>query len=396
MAITAEQRKQKLRERQQYATKHREERVGSIDLIDMTKIPGTNIFKMKKGRGNMIDILPWVVTQGWYAGMKTYQGSPTGLEVGYTDYKMEIPAHRSVGMDERWVVCRRLAFGQACPICQDRQVEFDKDEADQSKELIKALRPSWRDVYCVWDHNDPEGGIKIWEVSYHLFEKFLLNEIAEQSDAEDWITVSDCDDGRIIQFRGREKQLGQSTFIEAEGIELVERDGGYVEGEILEMTYPLDSLLVLPSYEEVSALYLGLDSPEEGGGGGEHPAPSTKPSPSPKKGPGPRRGTPVSKPQEDGPEWGGDEPPDTGEWECPVGGEFGVDCQAYEECAECEIFEDCAAMQEELDQQAAASKRSTAPTPKGKKGPTPKKKGPAPKGKGSGPKKKGPTPRKRG
>jgi hypothetical protein len=348
MTFSTKERREALKKRMQTSARDRDKKgLGRKSVIRVDTDRKINWYKPKSGRDkNLIDLIPFEVSQDWYKKLRSFSGRPTGVEIGQYDYKLEVPVHRNVGADNATFLCLREAFGQACPVCEERLAELDKKE-DADEDKIKSLQSSWRCFYNVFDYNDEEKDFQLWEHSYHLFEKLMLEEA--EVDEEGIILFSDLEDGRSIEFKGKEKKLGKSTFVEAQAIEFEKRDP-YNEDDIKDV-FPLDTMLVIPTYTDVENAFLGLEEPD--GDGKE----TTKEE---SKGAGRTRRRRDGDEKEDDK----DKDKDTGtrrrrgrteekkveEEECPKGGEFGKDCNELDECADCadEIFELCAKMQDKL------------------------------------------------
>lgn len=329
--ITKEERKRKLRQRTQRGVNERELKSGGRgSVLDLSKAKGKVIqYKMEaeKGKKRIIDIIPFIISQSWYKDLRAKSGNPTEVEPGYLDYKLEVPVHRNVGTDNKTFVCRQLAFGKKCPLCEELYAEWDKEESKQSEKKIDALKSSWRNFYNVYDYDGQSREIELWEdQSYELFEKYLLE--AMDSNDEGLITFSDLDDGRTIEYKTREKKLGRNIFHETHSISFLKRDK--YEEDILEKTHPLDAMLIIPSYEEVAKAHLGLDNDET-----QQPETSEPEAEQPVR----RKPRQIdrSEPEE------GKQDTDDSFPECPAGGNFGTDCNQLKDCEKCDedLFKAC-------------------------------------------------------
>jgi hypothetical protein len=211
--------------------------------------------------------------------------------------------------------------------------EWDKDEDEQDAKKIAALKPSWRCFYNVYDYDGEGAPVQLWEdVSYYLFEE-MLQEAMETED-EGIVTFSDLEMGSSIEFKGREKKLGKNPFYEAHSISFKSRDK--YDESILKDTFPLDKMLVIPTYEEVAKIHLGM---EDDGNSEQAPEEESGQETRTRK-----RVTETSP--------AGEAPWDN---ECPVTGkEFGVDCNTLPECGDCneDLFQACAAKQDKLKKEA--------------------------------------------
>jgi hypothetical protein len=130
--ITAEQRREALRKRTKRGVNERGQKgLGRKSVLDYSKAGDRKIVKyeVKSGKeDNYIDILPFEITQEWYKKLRSVSGTPIGLDIGFTDYKLEIPIHRNVGEDNEVFLCLKKAFGKKCPLCEEMYAEWDKDE----------------------------------------------------------------------------------------------------------------------------------------------------------------------------------------------------------------------------------------------------------------------------
>ena len=189
------------------------------------------------------------------------------------------------------------------------------------------------------------------------------------------VTFADLQEGKTIIAKFKKKVLNKSEFPELSDIRFEDREP-YGE-DILEQTYPLDALLVIPSEQEVHNIHYGLDdNGEELPGvaeektndiveGEEKPKPERtrrargtaaekKPEPTPATTGSRSRGRQKQEEKKpDVPPWDKD-----GEWgQCPAGGNFGYDCNSLPECDDShetccppDIFEACLEKHEKINE----------------------------------------------
>jgi hypothetical protein len=299
---------------------------------------------------NVIDILPFEISQSWYAGLRMFSGRAIGLPPGWSDYKLQVPVHRKVGANNDTLLCLREAFGGKCYICDEM---FNAYKAGE-KEKAKDLRPGWRCFYNIYNYDEPDKGIQLMEISYFTFEATPKNDPqranlidAVNLDTSGPVPFYDLEFGKTIIAEFKKKVLGKQEFPELSAISFEDRE--VYTDEIFRQVYPLDSMLIIPTPEEVKLAYLAYeddeDSPETSGGqSAEKPsssatsttrggrtrgaAPSSAPSSPPATGRTVGRGrqqTPAPEPepelenQDDGPV-------------CPAGKVFGRDCNSGPEC----------------------------------------------------------------
>jgi hypothetical protein len=334
--ITVEQRRAALRQRTERGVSERGQKgLGKKSVLDYSKAGNLKFvrYQMKSGKDtNYIDILPFEITQDWYKKLHSVSGSIIGLDIGFTDYKLEIPVHRSIGENNDIFLCLNKAFKQKCPICEEMFEEYAKDEGEQDLKKIQALKSSWRCFYNIYDYDGDGTTPTLWEdVSYYLFEEVLQE--AMESEEEGIVTFSDPEMGSSIEFKGREKKLGKNPFIEAYSIVFKKRES-YPDNIALQ-TFPLDKMLVIPTYEEVAKCHLGMEEEQE-------VIKQTESEPEQKSRTRSRfneEKQPV-KTKEVAAPWD----------DCPHGHEFGIDSNVKTECDTCDenLFQACAAKQSNL------------------------------------------------
>ncbi|MCP4475439.1 MAG: hypothetical protein GY821_12905 [Gammaproteobacteria bacterium] len=323
-------------------------------------------YKPKKTKGkerNRIDILPWNISKDWYSKLREYQGTPCGVGIGDMEYALIIPVHYDVGVEGEAVLCLSEAFGGQCAICDEM---FDKIREDKvkHKELINGLRAKWRCFYNVYDHEDSDFvEIKLWEMSFHLFEKYLREESRDSDEGS--IPFAHLSLGKTITFKGREESFGDRTYIEAVSIEFEDREEYH--DDVVDSTYKLDTALIIPNSAEVKKSFYAIseltlklaDNEFDGAEEKEEPKKKEKPK---------RR---IKKSKED-------ELLEIKENKCPSRLNFGVDANNKPECEDCEddVFEECCDKQVELQSMENAGgwggadkevEKDTSIKPKGKK-----------------------------
>ena len=409
-------RRQGLKDRQRTEYDNREsKRPGSAwkPIIDTSQFGEVSWYKQEKTNTWVkLDLLPYEVAT---------ENHPQKLKPGDIDYKLEIAVHRNIGPNKDRVLCLKTV-GARCPICEERD---RLRETGAEKALIDALNTSIRCIYNMIDVDDPDEKIQLWEVPFATFEKDLL--LSANTKETEQITFADWDDGRTIRaYCEHQKKGGNFEFDQYKNFEFLERPAF---GEaILDETYPLDAMLVIPTYDEVYELFFfdadggpgSCDTPppnqepprSRGRGRGAGPSETQQgaspggrsrtrgPDPGPEDaGPGqaapgqqepPPRGrgrgaAPGAPPQQEAP------PRTDGDFSCPGGGTFGVDTDALRECPRCDIWQDCADEKDRTanTQQQAGPPPGQEPPPRGRGrwaapgGPPPQQEAP-PRGRGRG------------
>ena len=222
---TKEERKAALKKRTQSTVKNRDiNKYGGIDVLDLSKSGKkgkVNLYEcLMEKKKNMIDILPFEISQDWYKKLKTFNGKLVGLEPGDEEYKLEYAMHRNVGPEKKNMLCLKQMFGLPCEACSQRDEEFSKDNPDE--DITDALKPTWRCIYNIYDYNEPEKDIQIWDYSRFLFEATLLED-AENDDGG-IILFADIEEGKTLQFKGKKKTMGKQSFAEVAEVSFEDRD----------------------------------------------------------------------------------------------------------------------------------------------------------------------------
>jgi hypothetical protein len=293
-----------------------------IGYIDTSKAEDVEWYQIKEGK-NELDIIPYII--------KT-DNHPQGREKGKADYKLDIWVHRGVGDQEAKVLCLRQTFNQPCPICEEIKKMIASENYTWKDKEIKDLQAKHREVYNVIDLMEDKPKIKLFDVNHFEFQKEIIEEAEAGGDGE-FVTFAELDEGKTIVFRGTEREGKDfKNSFKPKSFKFVDRDP--YDEDIIEEAYPLDALLIIPTYDQVKELLYG--APEK-----EDDEPDDKPAPTGRK---PR----VQKEEED------DEPAEDDEEDkpvkkkgkdeknpCPAGGKFGKDCDELDECKKCKSWDEC-------------------------------------------------------
>ncbi len=215
---------------------------------------GTDFYKISSAK-NEFDILPWII--------KT-KNHPGGLEPGDAEYCLDISIHQNIGVNNDRFICLKKTYGKPCPICEERanlaQLKGWKDP------VVQSLAPSRKGIMWVLDHleKDEDKEIKIFIASwaslqYNGFVPLLLEVIADaEAESGKDIIVADLAEGKTISFDGREVKGGDFnnykdyTVANPRKFKLLDRDEP-LEEDLWDKITSLDSLLIVPTYEEVYA-----------------------------------------------------------------------------------------------------------------------------------------------
>jgi len=279
--------------------------------LDLSKFSDVKFFKPKKGK-NIIDIIPFEVST---------KNHPKQIPIGYEDYVLDIFVHKSIGVKKDNFVCLQETYGKPCPVCEERNrllTQGKEKEADK-------LKPKHRAIYNVIDLDAKDEGIKIFDTVYFFFEKEMMDEL-KSCDFDETPLIADIEEGMSVKFRGASESFEGNEFLKFKSFDFIERDEPYTE-DILDEAYPLDKILVIPTYEDVEKSLFGADfegDDEEDDEGEEKETPKVS-----------KRG--VDKPVER------QRNKPNKESKCPHGHDFGEDTDAYtKDCDNCAMYDECA------------------------------------------------------
>jgi hypothetical protein len=359
---------------------------GKYDIGD------TERYEPEKGDASLI-VVPYTVT---------IPNHPDRVPVGDLWCRFPVKIHYSVGVEEQSFICPKTV-GKRCPICEDRVRRLQEATTEEEKDAAWNLKPQDRELYNILDQDNIGNGVRFWDVAMGNFGNLFNEEIEHGQEKFD--EFYDPDEPFSVETRFKEDKFAGNKFVKAAKIDFAEADP--MEDEWLESAVSLDICSVIFEYAEIEAIYLGIDSGEEGepnaggeagetgdtpektrsgrkrretpkddgdaggdggtGDGGEGASTSRrkrKPAEEKPAASGRRRNKPSDaedvprdkepeskKPDEKKPD---EKKPDTGSGEvCPANGVFGKDFDALEACEKCNLWEKCA---DEYDAQHAASK----------------------------------------
>lgn len=222
----------------------------SSSTINMPE--GMSSFRLTSAGTKKLDIIPFV----------TGDGNPfCDADMAY--WERTYYAHRGVGPNEEMVVCRSRTANEPCPVCEYR-AKLAKDP-DADPKLVEGLNPKRRQLFCVIDPSEPEKGVQIWDISYHLFGKLLAERLAEAEEDSGWENFYHPVKGKRLRLTVREETMGSNKFFTVSAIDFIDRKP--YEMDIIEKAPCLDEILKLKSYDELKALLYqtprGDDSDED-------------------------------------------------------------------------------------------------------------------------------------
>jgi len=311
-------------------------------------------------RGDLQGVNYWKVEEGDHdCDIVPYKAGPNDPKVpeGEWTYVLEVFCHNDVGgVEGQSYICMNKTYKQPCAICEHRK-QLAMEGADEA--LIKELNTSRypRSIYnvLVYDSDkDTEKGVQVMHTSHYLMEMFLIK-LAESTrrDIEQGHPqhklFADLEEGYSVRFT----RTGSGVNTRYLAHQLVQRNYVITE-EVQQTAWQLDTIIHIPTYEEVWQAYWGEPMPADviPGATALHPRGSTQARGPARTAPTPAADVNYTAPVTDAPVTA--EQPATAQV-CPGGGTWGVNAYELAHCEQCGIWEPCYAENERLLKVQAAA-----------------------------------------
>lgn len=255
--------------------------------------PGLGMFRAKKRDGDThnLDVIAFQVTESHLRFRSELQYSKPGKWYGERTFHV----HRNIGINDEAFTCLARTFGHACPVCEARAKLLEHPDP-QSQDRGKALKTSERQLFLVYDHDDTEKGIQLWDVSNWNFGKHLDRFIggARKNKRDAYRRYYHPTDGFTMRLTVSEESIaGGKNYLYTVN-EFYERETDFPD-EFWDHGYDLDAMIAEIDYDTLKRIYTGEsedvddppadETPRESVRGGARdddddppPARSTKPS----------------------------------------------------------------------------------------------------------------------
>lgn len=299
------------------------------DVIRWGEIGGMpNFYQVKAGNARF-DIIPYEIKSNQHPMVVAGKA-----KIGDLDFMLDLWVHRSIGEGNHSFVCPKKNYGRPCPICKQVSAYYDEGKTDEAKKLQASQR-----VYL--NVRLPDGSKQVFNGSYYLFMRELLEEAHGASEDGSIIEFGDPVDGKTVAFRVEMEKLGQRDVPKFKSFRFLDR-ATPVTDEDIDDAYSFDAGLILASPEDMEAALYGQPMPGEEAQ--EEPVPEPEqeldlsddiqePEPAPK--PIKEQPKPATiKPAKAAP---AQEPQGS---KCPCGHAWG-DADKHPECASCKCWDDC-------------------------------------------------------
>jgi len=232
-------------------------------IVEIPGVEAEDWYSVKRPQKNEIDIIEFKITQDWYPKLRCRTGGTCGdlgLVPGELDYKLEVPAHQGVGPLKKNHVCPYDAFGDPCPICEDKFALLEANNNVWNRDTMQHLLASWRCFYNIYDY--AESRFRPWQVAYNTWEKKMQEALdAYKEETGNEIFPWAWDEGWGMEFLATKKNMGGgNSYNEPQLPTFFQRDP-YTMDDV-EGLWSFDKYLKLSTYEEIAADYHGQNKVE--------------------------------------------------------------------------------------------------------------------------------------
>lgn len=290
-------------------------------IIDNSKIPkGIGFWKCGFGE-HLIDYIPFEAGSNM-PKVREANSELDPIEEGQYCWSIDLHVHTKVGAQEKKFVCPEVTNGEQCPIC-----DYIRANRPLSKEDYSTHKPKRYTMHLIWCRDDGEEkkGLQLWEIPHYFMEKHIKVK-AEKPKGGGTIEYYDPDAGRHVKFI----KEGSDSKWNFYGYDFYERDEP-IPDEILDQSFPLDSVIKYASYNEIYKAFYGEEPESEVAGDDSFPVEEPE------------------QQQEEGAYEEQEEGVELAEDECPLDGEFGVDHEQLEGCGDCPNYDNCFAAKQDME-----------------------------------------------
>jgi len=308
----------------------------------------------KEGVKHYIEIIP-------------FRGGQHMPKPGLNYYTVPYACHYDVGPQKLTYLClaswKQMAGHPPgrCPICEERMANRDRNRGNKEDTTWKKLMPKDRNLYnilCLDSDEEISHGVQVWNPSYYDSEEHLLK------------AMKDPRDNTIIPFAHPSKEKGRTVYFmtilkqppgfdqpfpTTDDLRLLERKEG-ISQEELAQAIALDELIIVPTYDEVYAVFHG----DKAGGGNAAPGPaSTRRAAMSTSATADPQSAAIGEAPLAGSLAGGDVPDS---YVCPdPNGTYGVTAAKLPACQDCKIFESCLAATKVTESTTGTTSGAAAP-----------------------------------
>ena len=241
------------------------------------KVPrGLSFYKPKKVGSFTIDLIPFEVTENCNRFVESERRS-NGPTWWYPERRYWV--HYGVGHNNETFACPALNFGHPCPICQQRKKFLDFPDAE-SQAKAENLKAKQRQLWLVYDHEQSEKGVQLWEVSRWLFGEYLKEHIDgyPEPKRKPYKEYYDPDGGMTISVTCKDKPAGKGKPVTHYLVHSMHPRTELLPVSIFEHGYDLDAMVQEVPYAKLNAAFTGEVTDDDDGDGDDDDDQDGKPA----------------------------------------------------------------------------------------------------------------------
>lgn len=244
-------------------------------MTSLTIPPTLPKWKPKKTGSHTIDIIPFVVTENHMLFRDDLRNAREGKLYPERTYH----THRQIGVNTESFACPAMNYGKPCPICEDR-IRLKARPEREFTERAYELKPKDRQLWLIWDNDDPDKGVQLWEEAVWNFGKNLVAYIegARKEDVAAYKRFYHPVDGFTMRLTAIETAIGAKDGKKGGNNTTYTVHQFYprarpIPRDIIHHGYDLDAMVRVLPYDALKAIYTGASDDDSDNG---HARPATR------------------------------------------------------------------------------------------------------------------------
>lgn len=242
-------------------------------VLDVSKAPRAFKWWKPTAGTHYIDIIGTEVTNPKNPAVRS--GS---IELGEYDFGLTIWTHpdpKGGGPKALPHVClKRNGYAQSCPRCEEFFKTYEKGKKGSGNPIHRSSERTFLIIVPREDRRTPGTEAFLWDTSVHSFTSELLEEANVANDGKPTFFWWPTDDGKTIEFRAVAGDLENS--FEFKGFKFYDRSAVVGQKLYEEFSFPLDSIVRIPTASQMEADIYGAPDEEEEGTAPQDTAQSTR------------------------------------------------------------------------------------------------------------------------
>ncbi len=216
--------------------------------------------KKADGAAHTIDIVPYKTTDLHF---KFAPGMQFVTAAGKWYFERSYYNHRNIGVGQDKYVCPAMTFQKRCPMCEAKAV-FRKSAAKEDQESGKALNYSLRQLWLIWDRDDEDRGVQLWDEANYNFGVNLMGYVktAPKNLADAYKGFWHPVTGYTMRISCKEKPIGDGKNYEYFVHSFYARTEPLPE-KIIRHGYDLDEMVVALPYDTLKGIYDGTAAEDD-------------------------------------------------------------------------------------------------------------------------------------